>query len=56
MAELVRVGAAWVIARRAAGDLVADPRDHHNTEALGRVSLHEYVYYFQAAGIVLLIP
>ena len=44
-------------ARRAAGDRGADPADRQmlNTEALGHVLYTRYVYFFQAAGLVLLV-
>jgi NADH-quinone oxidoreductase subunit J len=56
MAELVAVGAAWVI-RPAVPQAISSPIPSTitNTEALGRVLYTDYVYYFQASGIVLLI-
>jgi NADH-quinone oxidoreductase subunit J len=56
MAELVAVGVAWVI-RPSTPQAISSPIPSTitNTEALGRVLYTEYVYYFQAAGIVLLI-
>jgi NADH-quinone oxidoreductase subunit J len=56
VAELVTVGAAWVIAPGMPKSITAPiPTTISNTEALGRVLYTEYVYYFQAAGLVLLI-
>ena len=57
LAELLLVVGAWVIAPgRAAGDRRADRRPTvTNTEALGRVLYTDYVYFFQAAGLVLLV-
>ena len=56
VAELVMVGAAWVIAPSMPQSISAPiPTTITNTEALGRVLYTEYVYYFQAAGLVLLI-
>jgi NADH-quinone oxidoreductase subunit J len=56
VAELVMVGAAWVIAPSMPQSISAPiPSTITNTEALGRVLYTEYVYYFQAAGLVLLI-
>jgi NADH-quinone oxidoreductase subunit J len=56
MAELVAVGAAWVI-RPAVPQAISSPIPSNitNTEALGRVLYTQYVYYFQAAGLVLLV-
>src|ERR1700755_2100643 len=57
MAELVAVGVAWVIRPTMPQSISSPiPSTITNTEALGRVLYTEYVYYFQAAGIVLLIP
>ena len=56
VAELVMVGAAWVIAPGMPQAISSPiPTTMTNTEALGRVLYTEYVYYFQAAGLVLLI-
>jgi len=57
LAEMVMISIT-VANRGAAGDSVgpADPRvDATNIEAIGRVLYTDYVYIFQAAGIVLLI-
>ena len=56
VAELVAVGVAWVI-RPSVPQAIPSPIPSTvtNTEALGRVLYTDYVYYFQAAGIVLLI-
>ncbi|AMN42317.1 NADH-quinone oxidoreductase subunit J [Rhodoplanes sp. Z2-YC6860] len=56
MAELVAVGAAWVIRPAVPQGIPSPiPTTITNTEALGRVLYTDYIYYFQAAGIVLLI-
>jgi NADH-quinone oxidoreductase subunit J len=56
VAELVMVGAAWVIAPGMPQSITSPiPTTITNTEALGRVLYTQYVYYFQAAGVVLLI-
>ena len=58
LVELLLVVGGWVIApERAAGDRGADPagRPVTNTAALGLVLYTRYVYYFQAAGLVLLV-
>jgi NADH-quinone oxidoreductase subunit J len=53
--ELVLVVGAWTFARaegRVAAPAIAGMS---NTEALGRVLYTDYVYFFQAAGLVLLV-
>jgi NADH-quinone oxidoreductase subunit J len=56
VAELVMVGAAWVIGPSIPQSITSPiPTTITNTEALGRVLYTQYVYYFQAAGLVLLI-
>jgi len=56
--ELVLVLGSWTIGPGVV-DLVATPAptaaDVTNTEALGRVLYTKYVYFFEAAGIILLI-
>jgi NADH-quinone oxidoreductase subunit J len=56
--ELLLVLGGWVI-NAAAGKAIKQPipplADITNTEALGRVLYTEYVYYFQASGVVLLV-
>ena len=58
LAELVLVGGAWVVSPEA-GQFAAAPtpdiRKVTNTHALGRILYTDYVYVFQAAGIVLLV-
>jgi NADH-quinone oxidoreductase subunit J len=56
LVQLALVVGTWVIepgALKAAGSPI--PTDITNTEALGRVLYTKYVYYFQAAGLVLLV-
>lgn len=54
--ELLFVALTWVIAPGMPGALAAPiPGNITNTEALGRVLYTQYVYYFQGAGVVLLI-
>ena len=56
LAELLLVAGGWVIAPGMPQSISAPtPTTITNTEALGRVLYTEYVYYFQAAGLVLLI-
>src|SRR5438477_6389095 len=58
LVELLLVVGAWVIGPAAPKAIAAPipPIDTiTNTEALGRVLYTDYVYYFQAAGLVLLV-
>jgi NADH-quinone oxidoreductase subunit J len=55
-AELILVGSAWVFAPGAsAARAHATPAGMTNTEALGHILYTDYVYYFQIAGLVLLV-
>ncbi len=55
-AELILVGRAWsganVVAANAAS---ATPADISNVEALGLLLYDDYAYFFQAAGLILLV-
>lgn len=54
--ELVLVGGAWNAAEIAArSEVTATPTDMNNVQALGHLIYDEYVYFFQAAGMVLLV-
>jgi NADH-quinone oxidoreductase subunit J len=58
LAELAAVFSAWVVAPEAAGLAAAPTPDVlkvSNTEALGRLLYTQYIYLFQACGIVLLV-
>jgi NADH-quinone oxidoreductase subunit J len=58
LAELLVVVGAWTIGPgvpRAITAPIPPPEVVSNTEALGRVLYTQYVYYFEAAGIVLLV-
>jgi|SRR5579883_3456587 len=58
LAELLVVVGAWVIGPSVANSITAPippPSAVSNTEALGLVLYTRYVYFFEAAGIVLLI-
>jgi NADH-quinone oxidoreductase subunit J len=58
IAELLVVFGSWVVAPGATGNAKAPapmPDGITNTEALGRLIYTDFVYLFQAAGIVLLI-
>ena len=56
LAELLLVVGAWVIGPSVPRAITAPiPTDITNTEALGRVLYTQYIYYFQAAGLVLLV-
>ena len=56
VAELVMAGSVWVLKPAAiAARASATPAGTTNTEALGRILYTDYVYYFQIAGLVLLV-
>jgi NADH-quinone oxidoreductase subunit J len=54
--ELIAVVFTWVIGPTVPQAITAPiPQGLSNTEALGRVLYTQYIYYFQAAGLVLLV-
>jgi NADH-quinone oxidoreductase subunit J len=56
VAELVMAGSAWVLKPVAQSAMAsATPAGITNTEALGRILYTDYIYYFQIAGLVLLV-
>ncbi|MDG2243942.1 MAG: NADH-quinone oxidoreductase subunit J [Rhodospirillaceae bacterium] len=58
LAELITVFAGWVMSDSADVLRAApapDPSDIGNTEALGLILYTDYIYVFQAAGIILLV-
>jgi NADH-quinone oxidoreductase subunit J len=56
MVELLLVGGSWVINPGTAKTITAAiPTNVTNTEALGLVLYTKYIYYFQLAGLVLLV-
>jgi NADH-quinone oxidoreductase subunit J len=56
VAELVMAGSVWVAKPAARAVLAhATPAGVTNTAALGRILYTDYVYYFQIAGLVLLV-
>jgi NADH-quinone oxidoreductase subunit J len=56
LVELVLVLAAWAIGPGMPSVVAAPtPADITNTEALGRLLYTRYIYFFQAAGLVLLV-
>jgi NADH-quinone oxidoreductase subunit J len=56
LAELLLVVGAWAIGPNVTRTITAPiPPDITNTEALGRVLYTQYIYFFQAAGLVLLV-
>src|SRR5947207_392939 len=56
LAELLLVGGGWVINAGVATSITAAiPDNVSNTEALGLVLYTRYIYYFQIAGMVLLV-
>jgi NADH-quinone oxidoreductase subunit J len=56
VAELVMAGSAWVLKPAAKTAMAsATPPGVTNTAALGHILYTDYVYYFQIAGLVLLV-
>ncbi len=58
LVELTLVAAAWVATPDPAGQAsqpIPPIEQTHNTEALGNVLYTDYIYLFQAAGLILLI-
>src|ERR1700748_1747285 len=56
VAELVMAGSVWIVKPVAlAAKAHATPTGMTNTEALGHILYTDYVYYFQIAGLVLLV-
>ena len=56
VAELLFAGTAWRLAPAASHALAsANPAHLTNTEALGRIIYTDYIYYFQVAGLILLV-
>jgi NADH-quinone oxidoreductase subunit J len=58
LVELLLVVAVWTIGAQVPGSITAPipPLDSvSNTEALGRVIYTRYIYYFQGAGLILLV-
>ena len=56
VAELVMTGSVWVLKPAAKNALAsATPPGVTNTAALGHILYTDYVYYFQIAGLVLLV-
>jgi NADH-quinone oxidoreductase subunit J len=58
LAELLLVAGAWVIAPTVADAIAAPIPPFYsvtNTEALGQVLYTRYIYFFQAAGLILLV-
>ena len=54
VSELILVGSVWVLAPGAQATH-ATPAGMTNTEALGHILYTDYIYYFQIAGLVLLV-
>jgi NADH-quinone oxidoreductase subunit J len=58
LAELLLVAGAWVVAPTVADAIAAPIPPFYsvtNTEALGQVLYTRYIYFFQAAGLILLV-
>ncbi len=54
--ELILVGSVWAFAPGAGGALAhATPAGLTNTQALGQIIYTDYIYYFQTAGLILLV-
>ncbi|MEQ8357773.1 MAG: NADH-quinone oxidoreductase subunit J [Kiloniellaceae bacterium] len=58
LVELIMIGGAWIVspaAEVAASHPVAPAGDMHNTRALGGLIYTDYIYLFQASGLILLV-
>jgi NADH-quinone oxidoreductase subunit J len=56
LVELVLVGGAWIVSPAATiGQPVAPIGEMHNTRALGNLIYTDYIYLFQASGLILLV-
>ena len=55
LVELALVAGGWVIDPGSVKTASPAPGDVSNTEALGRILYTDYIYYFQAAGLILLV-
>jgi len=56
LAELALVAGSWVIDPASIKTIASPaPGGVSNTEALGRILYTDYIYYFQAAGLILLV-
>ncbi len=55
LVELALVLGSWAIDPASVKTASPTPGDITNTEALGRILYTDYIYYFQAAGLVLLV-
>jgi NADH-quinone oxidoreductase subunit J len=55
LVELALVVGSWSIDPASVKTVAQIPSDVTNTEALGRILYTDFIYYFQAAGLVLLV-
>jgi NADH-quinone oxidoreductase subunit J len=55
LAELLLVLGTWNMAPEAVKTVSATPTNITNTEALGQVLYTKYIYFFEAAGLILLV-
>jgi NADH-quinone oxidoreductase subunit J len=55
LAELVLVFGSWTFGEGVTGAVLANASDVSNTVQIGRVLYTDYVYFFQAAGLILLV-
>jgi NADH-quinone oxidoreductase subunit J len=55
LVEILLVVGAWTLAPGGIKPVNAIPKNISNTEALGRVLYTDYIYFFQASGLILLV-
>ncbi|WAC26146.1 MULTISPECIES: NADH-quinone oxidoreductase subunit J [unclassified Ancylobacter] len=55
LAELVLVFGSWTFGQGVTGAVASTASDVSNTVQIGRVLYTDYIYFFQAAGLVLLV-
>ena len=55
LVELLLVGASWIIDPATVKLASPSPDGVSNTAALGRILYTDYIYYFQTAGLILLV-
>ena len=55
LVELALVAGGWIIDPGLVRTASKTPPDVSNTQAIGRILYTDYIYYFQAAGLILLV-
>ena len=55
LVELALVAGGWIIDPGLVKTASKTPSDVSNTQAIGRILYTDYIYYFQAAGLILLV-